>query len=354
MLRDDPVFQEDLAAILCDPVVPWDELRGSTVFVTGATGLIGYTLTSALLQYDLERGGNIRVVALVRDRKKAEEKFADWLSVSGAWLYFLEGTVEDGPEAPGQVDYIVHCACPTGSAYFVEHPVETIGTIYAGTKYVLELAREKAARGVVFLSSMEVYGQIRTRRKLSEADLGYIDVTSPRSSYPEGKRLAENLCCAYAKEYGVPVTTARLAQTFGPGVNQMDGRVFAYMARCALAGENIRLNTDGSKESMYLYTMDAVSAILLLLVKGERGTAYNTANEETYCSIKEMAELAAKTLGRGAVGVEINVGQRNIETYRPEGYCWLDASRLRELGWSARTGLAEMYRRMAEAFQKCD
>lgn len=350
MMRDNPVFQEDMASVLDDPIVPWDELRGRTVFVTGATGLIGCTLTSALLQYNRKRGGNIQVIALVRDRKRAEEKFADWLASDGEGLVFLEGSLEDGPAVSGPVDYIVHCACPTDSAYFLEHPAETIGTICAGTKYVLELAREKTVRGIVFLSSLEVYGEIRTRRKLSETDLGYIDIYSPRSSYPEGKRLAENLCCAYAREYGVPVTTVRLTQTFGPGVDRSDSHVFAYMARCALAGENIRLDTDGSKENMYLYTMDAVSAILLLLVRGERGAAYNAANEETYCSIREMAELVAKTLGRGTVEVEINVGQSNVEKYRPNGYCRLDVSRLRALGWRAHTGLAEMYRRMTEAF----
>lgn len=350
MLRDNPVFQEDMDAILNDRTVPWDELRGRTVFITGTTGLIGYVLTSALLHYNLKRGGDIRVTALVRDRKKAEEKFADWFAAGSTQLSFLEGTVEDRPEIPGTVDYIVHCASPTASAYFAERPAETIETIYAGTKYVLEAARQKAVRGIVFLSSMEAYGEIRTRQKLTETDLGYIDVTLPRSSYPEGKRLAETLCCAYAKEYGVPVTIARLAQTFGPGVNRSDGRVFAYMARCALAGENIRLNTDGSKENMYLYTMDAASAILLLLVKGERGGIYNAANEETYCSIKEMAELVAKTLGRGAIEVEVSVGQNDIGKYPPNGYCELDVSRLKELGWSAHTDLAEMYRRMIEVF----
>lgn len=349
LLRDNPVFQEDMAAILNNSIVPWDELRERTVFITGATGLIGYTLASALLQFNLERGGNIRVITLVRDRKKAEEKFADWLTASDQPV-FLEGTVESEPEVPGAVDYIVHCACPTGSAYFAEHPAETIETIYSGTKFVLELARKKAVRGIVFLSSMEVYGEIKTRRKLSEADLGYIDLASPRSSYPEGKRLAENLCCAYAKEYGTPVTVARLAQTFGPGVEQSDGRVFAYMARCALAGENIRLNTDGSKENMYLYTMDAVSAILLLLIKGERGAAYNTASETTYCSVKEMAELVVETLGRHDVEVEVNVGQNDTGKYPPNSFCRLDVSKLRELGWNAHTDLAEMYRRMAKAF----
>ena len=179
--------------------------------------------------------------------------------------------------------------------------------------------------------------------------MGYLNISSFSSSYPEGKRLAENLCCAYAKEYGVPVTIARLAQTFGPGVDRNDGRVFAYMARCALEGQNIRLNTDGSKENMYLYTMDAVSAILLLLVKGENGEAYNVANETSYCSIKRMAELVAGIFGKGSVDVEINVGQVSRE-YPPVGYLNLDTTKLNTLGWSPRVGLLNMYDRMMSVF----
>ena len=348
MLRDNPVFQEDLGAVLKDKTIPWEQLRSRTVFVTGATGLVGYTLTCALLQYSLSCNGNIHVIALVRDRKKAEEKFADWFPNAENILIFQEGTVEVLPEICSAVDYIVHCACPTGSSYFVEHPVETIETIYTGTRRVLELARKKRVSGVVFLSSMEVYGEVKTRNKLKEGDLGYLDITASRSSYPGGKRMAETLCCAYAKEFGVPVTIARLAQTFGPGVDRNDERVFAYIARCALRGQNILLNTDGSKENMYLYTMDAVSAILLLLLKGERGLAYNVANEATYCSVKEMAELVANALG-GGVRVEINVGRLN-EKYPPAGCLNLDATRLHSLGWGARHELKNMYVRMINAF----
>lgn len=350
MLRDSLIFQEDLHAILQNPAVPWKYLRNKTVFITGATGLIGYTLTCALLQYYLTSAGNVRVIALVRDRKKAEEKFADWLPEAQEALTFVEGTVEEPSEIPCMLDYIVHCACPTGSSYFVEHPVETVETIYRGTKQILELARKKGTSGVVFLSSMEVYGEIRNRNKLQESVLGYIDIHSPRSSYPEGKRLAENLCCAYAQEYGVPVTIARLAQTFGPGVDRSDGRVFAYMARCVLEGCDIRLNTDGSKENMYLYTMDAASAILLLLVKGERGMAYNVANNETYCSVKEMAELVAKELGDGSTAVRLNASQNGGGQYPPAGYLRLDVSKLEQLGWRPTVFLREMYIRMIAAF----
>lgn len=351
MLKKNQIFQEDLDRLIHDANIPWDELRGKTIYVTGATGLIGYTLTSALLQFGLQCGGMVNVIALVRDKRKAKKKFSDQLA-AGAKLTFVEGVVEAPPAISCPVDYVIHCAAPTASRYFVEHPVETIDTIYTGTKQMLELARDKCALGAVFLSSMEVYGTVETQKKLDETELGYVDLFSPRSSYPEGKRLAENLCCCYAAEYGVPVTIVRLAQTFGPGVDRDDGRVFAYMARCALEGRDIQLNTDGSKESVYLYTADAAAAILLLLVRGERGQAYNTANEDTYCSVKEMGELVAKTLGKGQLLVRVSESQEDSKRYPPNGYLRLDTSKLRALGWKASVDLEQMYSRMTKAFER--
>lgn len=187
---------------------------------------------------------------MVRDVGRGSRLSSSRQIADGCDITFIRGSVEYLPEIVGKIDYIIHGACPTSSQYFVDHAVETIDTIVNGTKNVLDLARKKNVSGVVFLSSMEVFGTTTERRPLSESDLGYIDLSSPRSSYPEGKRFAENMCCSYASEYSVPVTAARLVQTFGPGVKYDDGRVFAYAARCALSGEDIRLNTDGSKENM--------------------------------------------------------------------------------------------------------
>ncbi len=357
MWTEDPVFREDLDRLASYDYMPWDELSGSTVFVTGATGLIGYTAVCALLRYDQLHDAGIRVVALVRDVSRAQAKFSSQLA-EGCDLTFIRGTAEHIPEIVGDIDYIIHGACPTSSQYFVEHAAETIDTIYSGMKNVLELARKKEVSGVVFLSSMEVFGTINERRPLSESDLGYLDLSAPRSSYPEAKRLAENMCCSYAAEYGVQVTTARLVQTFGPGVKYDDGRVFAYAARCALSGEDIRLNTDGSKENMYLYTADAVGAILFLLVNGERGSAYNVGNEESYCTVKEMAQTVADTLGDGKVSVLINCGAQTREApkniYRPSGYLMMDIEKLKAAGWTAHVPLGEMFRRMAACFKEYD
>ena len=92
---------------------------------------------------------------------------------------------------------------------FVKEPVETISSIFDGTRNVLDFAKEMKVKSMVYLSTMEVYG-IPSVDKVSENDYGYLDLSSVRTCYPEAKRLAENLCVSYLSEYGVPVKIARL------------------------------------------------------------------------------------------------------------------------------------------------
>ncbi len=349
MWIENEIFREDIEEICNSAYIPWADLTGKTVFITGATGLIGYVVASALMFYSLRNGCQIDILLLVRDVQRARWLFKSQLN-DGCNCRFVEGSLEEMPPVSCGIDYIIHCACPTDSAFFTTNPTETIRSIFVGTNNVLELARKKKALGMVYLSSMEVYGQVKTRDRLTEQDLGYIDPLSVRSSYSEGKRMAENLCCAYAHQYGVPVTIARLAQTFGPGVKNTDSRVFAYMARCALARQDIYLKTSGLKENMYLYIMDAVSALLLLLLRGSRGDAYNVANESTYCSIKDMARLVLDALGASSTKVYTNFGGDKQGHYRPEGYLNLDVGKLKALGWYPTVNLPEMYTRMVKTF----
>ncbi|MFV0497912.1 MAG: NAD-dependent epimerase/dehydratase family protein [Candidatus Fimivivens sp.] len=352
MWTENDIFKEDLEGIY-NLSIPWTDLEDKTVFITGSTGLIGYTVASALMFYALSSGRRMDVLLLVRDEKRARQLFKRQLD-DGCNCRFIEGSLEKIPNVSCVIDYIIHCACPTDSAFFTTNPTETIRSIFIGTNNVLELARKQKVTGMIYLSSMEVYGQVKTRDRLTEQDLGYIDPLSVRSSYSEGKRMAENLCCAYAHQYGVPVTIARLAQTFGPGVKNTDSRVFAYMARCALARQDIHLKTSGLKENMYLYTMDATSALLLLLLRGGRGDAYNVANESTYCSIKDMARTVLDTLGAPSAKVCTNVGGDKQGHYPPEGYLNLDVGKLKALGWHPAVNLPKMYIRMVKTFSNAE
>ncbi|GAA2721788.1 NAD-dependent epimerase/dehydratase family protein [Cellulomonas aerilata] len=342
------VVAEDLERICAAPEVPWQSLHGRTVLVTGATGMIGSALTRALLWYSLTHDAGIRVLAVVRDVARAEQAFASPLAAA-APLTFVAGDVRSFPTPREPVDHVVHGASVTSSRDFVTRPVETIRTAVGGTERVLELARDKGTTSVAYLSSMEVYGSPDGSRRITESTFDTLDPMQVRSSYPESKRMAEALCAAYATEYGVPATVVRLAQTFGPGFALDDARVFVQFARSALEGRDIVLHTAGESEQCYLYTADAVTAVLTVLLAGEVGQAYNAGNETTYCSVRAMAELVASRLGPVPVEVRVDAGDAGTRGYAPTRKLPLDTSRLRALGWSPAVGLEDMYRRMVAA-----
>lgn len=327
----DTVFQEDMEQIASADFIPWELLRESRILVTGATGLIGHTLVCGLLYANQKMNLGLQVLAIVRDEGRARERFASQLKEFDA-LRFIHGTVEQLPAVDGPIDYIIHGASQTASKAFVQQPVETIITAVQGTENLLNLAKEKQVKGFTYLSSMEVYGHPQKGHKITENDIGAISPLDVRNSYPIGKLQCESLCCAYATEYSVPANIVRLTQTFGPGVNYNDTRVFAEFGRCVAEKRDIVLKTKGETERSYLYTADAATAILTILLKGVPGSAYNAADESTYCSIAEMARRVA---AQGDVKVRFDLQDERGNGFPPPLYMDLDTNCLRDLGWRA-------------------
>jgi nucleoside-diphosphate-sugar epimerase len=338
------IMNEDGCNVANCKAIQWDDLQGGSILITGATGLIGMNLIRGIMSYNEGKGGNVKVLALVRNVDKATSLFSEYIEKN--WLKLVQGDILKPLVIEENIDYIVHGASVTASRDFVEKPVETITTAIDGTKAVLELAREKKVKAMVYLSSMEVYGTPYDETPLSEDKMGYLNPLAVRSSYSESKQMVENLCVAYQSEYDVPVKIVRLTQTFGPGVAADDGRVFAEFARCAVNGRDIRLQTEGLTKRMYLYTADAVTAILSVLTKGENGQAYNAANMDTYCSIREMADMVAKEFGQGKSKVVLAIPDVPNASYNPVMSVYLDTEKLQALGWQAEVNLTEMYRRM--------
>jgi nucleoside-diphosphate-sugar epimerase len=259
-------------------------------------------------------------------------------------------------EVDGPVDYIIHGAGVTTSKDFVERPVETILTTLKGTEQLLNLAREKQVRSMVYLSSMEMYGVVDAEHyNVREADYGYIDPLQVRSSYSESKRMAEGLCGAYAHEYGVPVKTARLAQTFGAGIAKSENRVFAQFARSIMAGQDIVLHTDGSKAHCYCYTTDAALGLLTVLLRGADGEAYNISNQETFCTIREMAQMLIERYPESGSKLVFDIPEdANKFGYAPTSRMLVNSEKLNALGWKAQTDLPEMFERLMDAIREME
>ncbi len=323
----------------------FEDLNNSVVLVTGATGLIGSALIRTLSEAADEFSLKMSILAQVRNEEKAKAVLGNLLEREDVNLL-----VSGMEEIDTECDYIVHAAGPTTSKYFVEHPVETIHSIVMGTDQILALAKKNKVKNMVYLSSMEEYGNPQTEDKLmTEEKCGFIDHLSLRSSYPEGKRMAEALCASYAAEYQVNVCIARLAQTFGPGVPFTDNRMFMQFARSAIHGTDIVLHTSGQSKSNFCFLSDAVNAILLLLKKGKPGEAYNVCNDKETRRIKEIAALVAAEIAGGRISVVFDIPEsQNTYGYASDVEMQLCSDKLTGLGWKPEVSMKEAYERLID------
>lgn len=311
-------------------------MGGNKFLLTGATGLIGSALVKRLVKEDVE------LTCPIRNMKKANTLFDNDVCNKVNWV---ETPLEDYlVQLNDSFDYIIHCASPTSSKYFVEKPVETMLFNTGTTTSLLEYCKNHSVKGMVYLSSLESYGTVLDDSKAIAEDFqGYVNPMETRSSYNMAKRMCESLCHAYAKEYDVPVKVVRLTQTISPFINEDDMRVFAQFARYAVKGEDIELHTEGTASRQYIYIDDAVEAILCVLYKGVAGDAYNAAREDSYISVREMAQFVQDNFNPSG---RVLYHPRDDMGYAPTTKLRLRTEKLRELGWEAKYGLYDMFKNL--------
>lgn len=328
-----------------------DYLKNKAVLITGATGMIGQELVRRLIEENTKKNLKIQILAHARSMEKAEKVFSEDIQKGNITL-IISDIAELTVDTP--VDYIVHTAGVTGgSKQHIDFPMRTISVAIDGTRRILNLAREKKSKGVVYLSSLEVYGNPGLDREIAETEGGYIDPMNVRSSYSESKRLCECMCAAYAKQYGVPVVSARLTATFGPGVSYQDMRVFAQFARCIIEKKDIVLKSTGETVRNYCDVSDACEAILLLLCKGKSGEAYNIANKETEISIKEMAETFIRLFAQQDIKLVFDLSEDATKLgYQATMKNVLCPDKLMKLGWEPKYSLEDTIRRLVFYMEK--
>lgn len=355
-----PILQEDLANISkrCN----FCHLANKTILVTGAAGLIGCQIVLTLLYLNRTFNLNVKIFALARNREKINQIFGSLLDRENFEIIFAD--ICNSVKTADPIDYIIHCASPSQSKFFIENPVETMRTIVYGTDNLLRLAKEKKVKSFVFLSTMEVFGELcgadgKGAAALKENEYGYIDILKARSSYPESKRLAESLCFAYFFQYKLPVKIARLTQTIAPFAFAGDNRIAVYFAKCFLENRDIELLTSGALIRNTIYSTDAIAAIFKILFEGKDGEAYNTANKNAALSIYETAQMIAGKIAGGQIKVKAakeereDIGKETAH-FSPETKLLLNTDKLEALGWSAEIGLEEMYKRLIEGMKYKD
>lgn len=306
-----------------------EKVRGKRILVTGAGGLIGSAIVDFFLQLNRDADWQTAVYAAGRSRERMSARFQD-RAMDEAFHFFPYDAMQE-IDSGLCFDYALHAAGISNTSSYAEEPVEVMLTILTGTKHMLEYARRGNVGRLVCISSSEVYGKKDGREPYGEDDYGYIDLLNPRACYPVSKRAAETLCASYDKEYGIAYVTARPGHVYGPTAAATDRRAVSQFAWDVHNGKDIVMKSAGVQLRSYCYVLDCVSALVTIMINGERGTAYNVSNPHAIVSIRGMAECFARAAGRRIVFAEASERER-------AGYNMMDNSalvsdRLEALGW---------------------
>lgn len=303
------------------------KLTQCSVLLTGATGTIGSFVADALLRLNQKENAGIRVLLAGRNIERLQNQFGIHDD-----LKFLSYDLNASIEFDEPVDYVIHAAGNAHPVAFNGDPVGTIVGNVDSTYRLLEYVKRHGGKRFLYVSSGEVYGQGDiSLEAFDEAYSGYVDILSPRSCYPLSKRMAENLCVSYWKQYEIESVIVRPCHTYGPLMTASDNRAHAQFLRNALARKDIVMKSAGTQMRSYNYVADCAAGLLSALVNGKAGEAYNLANPQARVTIAEFAEKAA--VAEDCKVVFENPTETDVANRSPISKQVLSTKKLESLGW---------------------
>lgn len=289
------------------------------VLVAGGAGFLGLHLTKALL----EAGHEVEVI----DNYSTgwpEEDAKRFLGNRGPDVPFYKVDVKN-VLAGWKADVVFNLACPASPVHYQKDPVDTMLTNVAGTLNLLRIAEDNGAR-FVQTSTSEIYGDPEVHPQ-PESYLGHVNLTGPRACYDEGKRAAETLCFDFRRQGRVDARVVRIFNTYGPWMNEQDGRVISNFVRQSLRGEPITVFGDGMQTRSLCYVDDLVRGLIAAAAVDQLDVPVNLGNPEEFTVIY-MAEAIRDFVGSRSPITYCELPKDDPKVRRP------DITRAKELlGW---------------------
>ncbi len=326
MIKNLEIYNEGISKVL--KVNNLDTLRGKTILITGANGLIGSAIIDILNYLNVHEDYGMKIIAIVRNRLNILERMKKYEK-----LVIVEQDITQEMKYNEKVDYIIHAASNANPMRFSQDPVGTMLGNFIGMNQICKFAKEHNCKRVEYISSGEVYGEgDKDVEKFEENYIGKINSMNVRSCYPLSKLASETLGISYSEQYNIECVIARPCHTFGPTQTESDSRASAQFIRNVLNDEDIIMKSEGLQLRSYCYVLDCAIGILLILIKGKNSNAYNIANKNSIVTIREMAEIIAQKANKKVIfDTPSQVEKRG---YNPITKSILDGSKLEQLGWT--------------------
>ena len=248
------------------------------LLVTGGLGFIG----SNFIRHSLLNNVHDKIINI--DNLSVGSNPANLKDVENDRKYsFVKGNITDFSlvdQYSTNVNVIVNFAAESHVDRSIANPEPFIKSNVVGTYTLLEAARMHDMEIFLHISTDEIYGEADSTRTFKETDL-----LRPSNPYAATKAAAEHLVSAYQRTYGLKCIIARCSNNFGP--YQFPEKLIPKTIIRALKGLKVPLYGKGNQIRSWIYVLDHVEALNLILTKGKTGEIYNVSawNEITNIGI---------------------------------------------------------------------
>ena len=223
------------------------------VLVTGGAGFLGSHLCDRLIK----EGNDVICVDNLFTGSKDNIRHL----LSNPYFEFIRHDITEPLYV--EVDQIYNLACPASPVHYQYNPIKTAKTSIHGALNMLGLAKRVRAR-ILQASTSEVYGDPEIHPQ-PETYRGCVNPIGLRSCYDEGKRMAETLFFDYYRQHKVDIRVIRIFNTYGPRMNQNDGRVVSNFIVQALRGNDITIYGDGKQTRSFCYVDDLIDGMIRMM-----------------------------------------------------------------------------------------
>jgi len=284
------------------------------ILITGGTGFFGKSLLEFLKSSNISN--EISEIYLnSRNPKKILSFFSE--SSFPFKLSLIEQDLTKKFDFDIEIDYVIHAAAESGSSLGFDNPLEMRNVIVEGTKNVLDFAKRKKIKRILFISSGAVYGpQPSNIDAIQEDCLNAPNTLLPENAYGCAKRQAENLFSLYAKHYNINFVIARCFAFVGPYLPLDQHFAIGNFINDGLLNRDITIKGDIRTIRSYLFADDLCDWLFKILLKGDRGEAYNVGSDEKI-NIHQLAKLVSQCFNGKSVIKIVGENTSNANTYVP-------------------------------------
>lgn len=243
-----------------------------------------------------------------------------------------------------EVDEIYNLACPASPVHYQFDPVQTTKTSVIGAINMLGLAKRLKIK-ILQASTSEVYGDPEIHPQ-PESYRGNVNPIGPRACYDEGKRCAETLFFDYHRQHDVKIKVMRIFNTYGPRMNQNDGRVVSNFIVQALKGKDITIYGDGKQTRSFCYVDDLIDGMYRLMNSRDAFTGPVNIGNPGEFTMLELAEKIIDLTGSKSKLVFQPLPQDDPLQRKPI----IDMAK-NELGWEPKVPLEEGLKKTIAYFE---